>query len=185
MKASILQLPLATRANSAWLRRPGQSNASAIGERLGRVALRIQLPTFVGLSSRDLLAAIEDHRSDYIKFQAALRIAITEAIDKLDSKTDEEIAASVHRDFIEPELARINAELTQASRSFSRKLSTGVAVGVITTSVGLLGAMPLVIGAGLAAGATVLPQAYKLFDDKKSIRTSDMYFLWSLKKKAH
>jgi hypothetical protein len=185
VKARTLRLPLATQAQSAWLRQPGQSNSSTIEERMGRVALHLEMPAIVGMPTKDLLAALADHRPNFVRFQAALRAAIADAVQKLDSKSDKEIAAAVLRDFVEPELQKIRVSLTEVNRNFSKKLAAGIALGTVTTSVGLIAAMPLVIGTGIAAGATVLPQLYKLFDDKTPVKTSDMYFLWALRKKAH
>lgn len=183
VKARTLNYPLATSAHTAWLRRPGQSNSSAIEERAGRVALNLQMPTLAGLQAQEVIAFLEDNGPEFYRFQSALRTAVFEATSRLDTKSDKEIADSIIREFIEPELMEIDTSLRNANKTFSKKLTAGFTIGSAVTTVGLMGAMPLVVGAGLAAGATVLPQLYKLWDDRDSVKTSDMYFLWNLRRK--
>jgi hypothetical protein len=45
-------------------------------------------------------------------------------------------------------------------------------------TVGLLTGLPVFVGAGAAAAASVSLAINKYFDDRRDVRLSDMYFLW-------
>lgn len=184
-RAHRLGLPLATTVEASWLNATGHRGTNAIEERMGRVALKLDLPTMSGMGTRDLLLFLEDQRPYFVRFQSALRAAIYENVKKLDSKSDNEIAKAVMRDYIEPELEDIYRRLSTTSKNFSKKLASATAIGTATTSIGLIGSMPLIIGTGVAAAATIVPQLYKYFDDRSSVRMSDMYFLWKINGRRH
>jgi hypothetical protein len=182
VKSRMLNLPLAATVQADWLTSSMGSHNDAVEDRMGRVALRLELPVVEGLLGQDLLAFIEDEREPFIAFRSALRKAIEENLKRLDSKSDAEVAEAVKREYIEPEIAKISAHLNGARKSLTKKVVAGVGVGALVTSVGLFAAMPLIIGAGIAAAATPLPQVYKYFDDSTSIEVSDMYFLWKMQR---
>ena len=182
VKARSLNLPLAANVQANWLDATPTAGGSAVEDRMGRVALQLELPVIEGLIGKDLLAYIEQEREIFTVFRAALRKAVQENISRLDSKSDAEIAAAVKQEYLDPEIARISAKLNSSRRSLTKKMSVGVGVGSLVMSVGLVAAMPLIIGAGIAAAATPLPQVFKYFDDSPSVDMSDMYFLWKMQR---
>jgi len=52
------------------------------------------------------------------------------------------------------------------------------AIGTSVTVVGLVAAAPVVIGAGIAAAGALIPSVNKCLEERASVKTSDLYFLW-------
>jgi hypothetical protein len=90
----------------------------------------------------------------------------------------------VRSEFIEPELADIERRLRLANRALSAKTGAVFAVGTVVTSVGLIIAAPIVVAGGVAASGGVVPSILKYVEDKASLETSDLYFLWQASQRS-
>jgi hypothetical protein len=176
--AEHLHTPLARAIEVSWLGDNGSAGPTAEDD----VALNIDLPILNGINIGDLLSLREDEKPFFEEFRAALRQAIRSQIAMADTKSPQEIAQSVVREYIEPALADIDRRLRVNQRRLSRKMGAGLAVGTAATSAGLIGSLPLVVATGVAAIAASLSQFYKYVDDGTEIELSDMYFLWKVKK---
>jgi hypothetical protein len=68
-------------------------------------------------------------------------------------------------------------------KKLSHKVGASLAVGASMTSAGLLGAVPLVVSAGVVAMASSLAHIYQYFDDYgDKVQLNDLYFLWKAKR---
>jgi hypothetical protein len=136
-----------------------------------------------GIQIKDLLALREDEKPFFDKFRDALRKAIQRQIEARESASPQEIARSVVREYVEPELAEIETRLKVNQKKLARKVGASLFVGTAVTSAGLLGALPLLVDTGVVAMAASLPHIYKYFDDYgDNVQLSDLYFLWKAKK---
>lgn len=149
------------------------------------VALRVNLPTLVGLDIEDFLRLEQENPDSYIKFQSAVREAVREAVKRHESRPSAEVAASVVEDFIKPEIAEIELKMKSAARSLTKKAGASVMVGATATSIGLLAAMPLAFTAIVGTAVASLTQVYKYIDDRGAIESSDMFFLWKASRITH
>lgn len=149
---------------------------------VGDVAFELQLPVLDELPIWDIVKIRQDGSEYFRNFQHSLSAAIEERLS--DDAVSQALADEVTRDVIEPDVARIAARLRSAESSLKRKAGTSVALGALTTTVGVVIGAPLVVAAGIAAVGTSLPAAHKYFDDKRSVELSDMYFLWRLEEEA-
>lgn len=172
--AKHLGAPLASAADNPWkLHKP-------LGEIEDEVALSLNLPVLSDLPAREVIAMREDHKEEFEKFRAALRAAIRERLED-HGETDPTVTATrVMRDYIRPALADIEVQMKASKRSVATKLGVTTAVGVTSASVGLLVAMPLVLGSVAATSAGIVHHATKFIDERRDVELSDMYFLWRL-----
>jgi hypothetical protein len=174
--AQWMNLPLALAAGPPAVRLDQTVASRQVDEKL--VALELALPVISGVTASDLLRFREDHWPHFERFRATLRTAIREQIERVGSTAPEAIAHAVRTEFIEPELADIERRLRLANKSLSAKSGAVFAVGTIVTSVGLIISAPIVVAAGVAASGAVVPSILKYVEDKTSLETSDLYFLW-------
>jgi hypothetical protein len=107
-----------------------------------------------------------------------------EQIERIGSTSPKAIAFAVRSEFIEPELADIERRLRLANRALSAKTGAVFAVGTVVTSVGLIIAAPIVVAGGVAASGGVVPSILKYVEDKASLETSDLYFLWQASQRS-
>lgn len=141
--------------------------------------LNLRLPVLDGLSAADLLELRTDHRAEFTRFRAALRTAIREhAVGMEEERDPQQVARAVTKEFVQPALADIEARLEASRRALRRKSLQTAAVGGVMAGVGLLTAMPLLIGGGVAAGASALTHANTYADQRREIELSDSFFLW-------
>jgi hypothetical protein len=145
------------------------------------VALHLDLPFLDGLATGDIIKLREDEQAHFLAFRSALTVAIKEQVEKFDSASPQEVARSVTRQYIEPALANIERRLKANSRALAGKAGTSVALSLAGTSVGLVGSLPLIVAAGVAAIGTALPHVHKYFEERRDVQLADMYFLWKLK----
>ncbi|MFG3169756.1 hypothetical protein [Streptomyces sp. NPDC048200] len=149
------------------------------GAREASIALQLPLPVMHGMSSRDIIKMRTDMRPHFDRFQHALTLAIREQIERDPERADPAIAKAVSAEFIRPAFADIERSLVEAKRSLSVKSAASLAVGSTVASVGILASVPLVVGAGLAAAVGItLSGLHKHVDEKKEVKTCDVYFLW-------
>ncbi|WP_416956128.1 hypothetical protein ACNKF0_04535 [Nocardioides sp. T5] len=149
----------------------------------GLVAFHLELPYLEGVSTKELLQIRTDEWTYFEQFRNSIRLAVRERVQAGAVENPSQVAAEIHEDVIQVDIARIISRLAAAERAWSRKTGASVVVGAVTTTVGLLTAAPLVIGAGVAtmAGSAALPMT-KYFEDKQQVELEDMYFLWRLSK---
>jgi hypothetical protein len=153
---------------------------------VGDVAFELALPISTGLPTDVLLKVRRDEAPAFQRFQAAIKIAISERLTSATSANAAALAEEIRLDIIEPELRRIRDLLATATTMTNKSGLTGVALGATAATIGLLYGGPM--GAGLAvAGAATLGMASlkKAKDDllavRREVALSEMYFLW----KAH
>jgi hypothetical protein len=142
------------------------------------VALNLRLPVLTGASAKEILRFKSDENAQFERFKSALRTAIREQISRAGSSSPEEIAQAVIEEYINPELAEIKRGLEVTRRRLARQVNAGIAVGGATVTAGAIASIPLVIGTGVAAIATTVPQIYKYYDGRSKLEMSDLYFLW-------
>ncbi|MER5826170.1 hypothetical protein ABT086_28890 [Streptomyces mirabilis] len=158
------------------------SQQVANAARESAVAFQLPMPVMHGMTSGDIVKMRADMRPHFDRFQHALTLAIREQIERDPERANPDIVKSVTEEFIRPAFADIERSLLEAKRSFSVKVGASMAVGSTVATVGLLSSVPLVIGAGLAAVGVTLGGLHKHVDDRKDIKTSDVYFLWKASK---
>jgi hypothetical protein len=152
----------------------GRTRATTIDD----VALTLELPVLEHLSAADLLRFREAEGLHFERFRHALQQAINERL-KEDPTTDAgSVAQAVIDDVINPELNSIAVKLEAADKALLGKAALHAGLGIATTTVGLLTAMPLIVGAGVSFLAGTAVHAGKRLDDQSQAVLSDMYFLW-------
>ncbi|HST59662.1 MAG TPA: hypothetical protein VLK84_13250 [Longimicrobium sp.] len=150
------------------------------------IAFQLSLPISTSCSLTNLIQFRSDEQESFERFQSALRLAIAARANSGGSADPSKLAAEIKRDVIDPELRRIRDRLKASKRLGLQTSVSGIAMGTVTASVGLIS--PLQnhqMGAGLTvAGAVTLGAAAvkKAVEDHFSVRRdvslSDMYFLW-------
>ncbi|MFJ5044651.1 hypothetical protein [Streptomyces sp. NPDC088719] len=174
-----LSLPLAVEL--PYLQVKPEIATAGKGSRESQIALDLPLPVMRGMSARDVVLLRQDLRPHFDRFQYALTEAIREQLARDPERANTEVAKAVSEEFIRPAFAEIERGLSESKRSLSVKAGSSVAVGTAVASAGLLTSVPLIIGAGLAAVGVTLSGLHKHFDDRKEVKTSDVYFLWKAK----
>ena len=176
--AKMHRLPLATSAalQDELIHRAPNSDTDAAS-----VAFDLDLPYLGGISTRELLRLRDDERSSFEQFRSSIRDAVRERVAAGEVDDPAGLAQEILEDVVQPDIAKINNRLISAQRSWSRKTGTQVLIGSVATTVGLLVAAPVAIGAGIATmiASAVVP-GLKYFDDRQQIELEDMYFLWRL-----
>ncbi|MFD0972778.1 hypothetical protein [Plantactinospora endophytica] len=171
-----LGLPLLQEVRTSLFREDPLRDKASVND----VALSLRLPFLEGLKAADIILLMQDERPSFERFQASVRRAIAEKVEKAGDVDPATIGESVMRDHIRPALAEIEQSMKSAKRAFAKKASAGIGLGAALVTAGLIAAIPVIIGAGVAAAATPLVDLKKLFDDQSSVESKDMYFLWNL-----
>ena len=177
--ARSLQLPLALTVDDILLPGPGSSVVVTEDE----VALELQLPYLTGLTTRDLIQIREDYHTEFDQLRHAITLAIRAAVSATGSAQPKAIAQRVERESVTPAVADIERRLQSARRLLTGKLLQDLPIAAIATAVGLMSGVPLIVGAGIAAGAKGLAHANRYLEEKRDIELSDMYFLWRARSK--
>jgi hypothetical protein len=147
------------------------------------VAMRLRLPVMQNMTAAEVLAFRESEDISFERMRSAIRTAIEE---RLKTESDPEVAAEkIYRNVIEPEINDIDAKLKGARRGLSSKTALSLSVGAVTTTVGIISALPPVVAVGLALGAGSVLHGTKYIDDKTQVELSDMYFLWHAERHSH
>jgi hypothetical protein len=148
------------------------------------VAFEIPLPISQNAPLDSLIKLRSENADAFTRFQAALRSAITERLNSARDPNAEMMGREIRRDIIDPELAKIRTTI-QSSRLFAaRAAGTGVAIGTVLATVGLMTPLAGSIGGALAVGGavTIAAALKKANDDElaglKEVRQSDLYFLF-------
>jgi hypothetical protein len=178
--AQSLRVPLMQSAEHTWILRAADLTDSSIDET--SVALNIQLPVLANVPLKELLRYREDNSASFVLFRDALRGAMMEQIKRSGSDSPEAIASAVVRDYIDPQVAKIEQELTVAKKTLARKVNAHIAVGSAAVGVGYFGNMHLLIGATVAAAAASITTIInKNADNKEPIENKPYYFLWKMR----
>ncbi|WBB48418.1 hypothetical protein O3597_25580 [Verrucosispora sp. WMMA2044] len=144
------------------------------------VGARIRIPSLEGLPLKDLIS-LRDHEADHFeKYRAVLREAIAETIEKSETDSPERVAEQVWQTKIKPAIADINRKMAANQRSLTAKFVAAATVGAVTGAVGAVTGLPWLVGVGLAAASTPLPQYFKAREERQKIEVEDMYFLWKV-----
>src|SRR5262249_54009423 len=133
---------------------------------------------------KEVLSFRENEAVDFQAFRAALRMTIEERIKALPEANAEQIADSVYRDVLEPQIIALERKTAKAADLLSKRAMATFAIGSIVTTVDLLAFTPLVApGIVIAAGGT-LANYLEWLKDRKEIELSDLHFLWRLDEEA-
>jgi hypothetical protein len=169
-----LNIPLVSMANPSVLERSINPEKLSVDE----VATRIRIPYLQGLKTEDLIKLRNQEYHHFQKFRAVLQEAIKETLEKSQDESADVVAEQVWRTKIRPAVADIERKLNASSRALNVKLTTAISIGGVAATVGALAGLPWLIGVGLLAAGTPLPQLFKAAEDRQQIEMSDMYFLW-------
>jgi Family of unknown function (DUF6236) len=182
--ARSLNIPLLQAAGHTWIPRASGSNGDELDDR--DVALNIRLPFLTHVPVKEILKYREDNQASFEVFRSALRHAIKEQVERAGSESPRQVANAVVEEFIQPEIAKIELELTAAKKTLSRKINAHIAVGGAAVGIGAIDHISLLIGATVAAAAASIATIInKNADDKKPIETNPMYFLWKMQSRRH
>ena len=147
------------------------------------IAFELALPISPDIPIALLMKLRRTEGESFQRFRTALTTAISERVKNAGSDKATAFAREIKRDVIEPELRSIRDKLAASRKFAARSAATGVGLGVIAATVGLLSplsAIPISVAIGL--GASALKKANDdLLLTEKEVSLSDMYFLW----KAH
>jgi hypothetical protein len=154
-------------------------------QRGSAVAFDIQLPVLDGIPVKTLIQIRLDEREYFERFRHRLTEAMRQRSSGDSDRDEYQIADEIRNDLLEPELRKIRDRLTASQRAFGRKAATGMIIGALTTTCGVMaGISPAVIyGAGIASAAALLGRATeKYIEEHRDISLEDMYFLWLVAK---
>ena len=179
-QAELMKLPLLEEVRTSFFGKEG-NNGTATGD---AVALQLDLPFIQGVPASELLKFMRDERPSFDRFQAAMRKAVRERVEKAGDQSPGEIGKRIEQEIIRPGLAEIEVSLNVAKKAFAKKTGAAVGIGSALVTVGVLTAMPLVIAAGVGAAASPMLDAKKFIEERASLESKDMYFLWQLRNHA-
>lgn len=148
------------------------------------VAFELPLPVLSGVSAKALMQLKEDHGAAFDVFRQALKTAIKERLKGDEPAAAAAIASEIAEDVIDPALADIGNAMAASGRLLRRSGALTAGVGVIATTVGLLAGAPMVVGP-LVGAAVAGTDVKRYWADRKDVETSDMYFLWRLRREGH
>lgn len=154
------------------------------GTEEAQVAFNLKLPVLRNVDPELLIRIRQEEAEHFIAFRRSLQLAIRERLKATSDKDPAVLAAEIQSEVIQPQLDNIARRLRAAQKLLVQKSATSVAVGVLTTTCGLLTANPLMVTTGVAATMTALPAVHKYQDDRRDITLSDMYFAWQAQKHA-
>lgn len=146
----------------------------------------LRLPVASGLTTKDLIKLRKENWQYFDAFRLRLKKAAREFIlNAEDGAPPADIARQIENDIIEPGLIEIRRNLRSSVDTLTLKSAVSLPVGTIATTIGLLDKPPMIAAGVLAAVATggigsFLIDYKKYLDDKRGVRTEDMYFLWNV-----
>jgi hypothetical protein len=142
------------------------------------VALELSLPVLEGVPAAELLKVRRDEALSFERFRHSLRAAIQERLSNVQGGSSAEVASSVAEEVINPALNDIQQRLGAAQELLAKKSAVSLGLGAISTTIGLIAGMPLLLPAGVAWGLLPGQHYMKYLEEKRDIQLSDMYFLW-------
>ena len=156
--------------------------ASCVSEAADQVAFALALPVLADVPIDTLIKIRADENDAFRRFRDALRAAAQDRLKAAGVRDPSIVAAEIRRDVIEPELRRIDARLRSISRGLAKKTASGITVGALATTCGLLaGVAPgLAVLAGITAMSGIAgTAASKNIEEREEVALSDFYFLWN------
>lgn len=145
------------------------------------VGAQIRIPVLEGLLTKELIALRNQEYHHFEQYRAVLREAIAETIDKADSDSPSIVAEQVWQNKVRPAVANIERKIAASNRSLRSNLVTAGTFGAIAGTVGAVAGLPWLVGIGLLAASTPLPQFFKSRENREKIELEEMYFLWKVK----
>jgi len=150
----------------------------------GEIVFKLQLPVINGLAPKDLLAIRESEHDAFEAFRSSLRMAIRERL-SVGGSEPSNVAQEISQDVIQPALNNIERRLASAQSVLSRKhglTSTLTAFGAVC---GFMGHIELAGALFVASAVSAVDSEKKMVEDKATIESSDMYWLWKVKHEGH
>jgi len=153
----------------------------ALPPTLEEVAFNLQLPVLDGVPAQSLIALRRNEGDAFRRFQGALRTAIQERIKVAGASCSAVMAEEIRRDVIDPRVSEIGSLLKSSEWTLTKKSATGVFLGALATTCGILCGAPVTMAfsAGATAAVTLLGKAAGSHIDRLAeIKAGDMYFMW-------
>jgi hypothetical protein len=149
--------------------------------------VRIGLPVFDSLTTKDFLKLREDERPAFETFRAELRKAIQSEIAQDPSNPATAIAKSIQNKYLRPGLASIEQQVRSRRSALLKKTAVNLTIGTSAAAIGAITRMPLLVeGLVTSLGGTMPLTAtiHKFIDDSEPIKMDKFYFLWQAEKQA-
>lgn len=148
------------------------------------VALSLHLPVFRNVPIKEVLKFRDQNWAAFERFRSALQAAVKEQIQRSGSESPQKIADEVVAEYIRPELAEIDQQLTGTKRALARKIGANIAVSTAIVSVGTIEKIPFLM-AGTFVGAytvaAVPPIISETINARSAAENLPLYFLWKAK----
>ncbi len=144
------------------------------------VAFNLPLPFIDGLTAKEIIAIRENEHESFNVFREKIRQAITARLDATRDEADSTtIAIEIAQDVIAPALFEIENKMKNARDALRRGSGFLLGAGSVATTIGLLGAMPMVGGA-LIGALMAAPDLRNYYTAKRQVQNSDLYYMWRL-----
>lgn len=148
-------------------------------------AINIAFPFINGISAAEIIKIREQEGVSFERFRNALRSAITERVKAAAAGEDSaSIASEILDDVVCPALLEIEAKLDSARRMLVRGSGLALGAGAVTTTVGLLASVPLVVGP-IVSAVFAAPDFRTYLAQRREVELADMYFLWKMSSPKH
>ena len=144
------------------------------------IVFGLRLPVLERVPVSELLAIRENERASFEAFREALRKAAKERVESSGHADAAKIARDIEEDIIGPSLTEIRRKLAAAQQLLVRKQVMNLGIGSLGTVCGVLGAAPLATALVIGATANAAAAQGKVFEERRDISLSDMYFLWTV-----
>jgi hypothetical protein len=141
------------------------------------IALNLALPVLEGVPAAELIRVRQAEALSFERFRQSLRLAIQDRLTNSQA-TPAQLATEIVDDVVNPALYDIQQRLSAAQDVLVRKSAVSIGVGAISTTIGLIAGMPLLLPAGVAWALLPGQHYMKYLEEKRDIELSDMYFLW-------
>jgi hypothetical protein len=154
-----------------------RTNVSPEASLSDQIAFNLQVPVLENVPLKTIFALKQADGDIFQNFQAKLRVAVHEKAKTVGAADAKRAAKEIEEDLIEPQLAEIRATLSKNSSSLSRTFSSVLIGGALMTA-GLLFKEPAAATAGGITASAGLSNALRGFQDRDTLQTRDMYFLF-------
>jgi hypothetical protein len=182
--AQHLSLPLVEPVNLPWISQPYPDGNKRRAE--GDAVIRIALPVFNSLTTKDFLKLREDERPSFEIFRTELRKAVEGEIAQNSSNPPAVIAQSIQNEYLRPGLACIEQQVRSRRSALIKKTAVNLTIGTTAAAIGAITGMPLLVEGFAALGSAIplAPIIHKYIDDGEPIKLDKFYFLWQAEKQA-
>ncbi|HXS61876.1 MAG TPA: hypothetical protein VN767_03330 [Streptosporangiaceae bacterium] len=179
-----LMLPLVAPTSVPWAQR---SPNRALLPTAESVALELSLPVFIELPVADFLKLRRDQQPYFDRFRDTLHKAIVSRLTPENAgKSAGEIAHLIEVEDLRPGLADIECRVRSQRKAVIKQSAVGLAIGAISTTIGALDSMPLIIAGGAIGSSVPLAPLINRYISERdtAIPKSELYFLWQASKHA-